>query len=195
MLANGKFLSEIIRSVIILVMMMVITGLCYPLLMTGIGKTLFAKQTAGSLVYNTQGQVTGSMLIGQNITAADDFWGRPSASHDDALNSGGSNLGPTNPQLLKNIQAQIALQEKANPSQTGPIPIDLLTESGSGLDPDISVAAAQYQANRVAVARHLDLQTVNNLIIQNTHARPWGVLGEPYVNVLQLNQALDQARH
>ena len=193
MLGNGKFLSEVIRSVIILLMMSIILGLCYPLLMLGVGNAIFPKEVSGSLVYNSQGQVTGSLLIGQNVTAADDFWSRPSASNDNALSSGGSNLGPTNPQLLKNIQAQIALFEKADPSQTAPIPIDLLTESGSGLDPDISVAAAQYQADRVAKARHMNVQAVNKLISEYTVGRQWGVLGEPYVNVLQLNHALDQA--
>ena len=193
MLGNGKFFSEVIRSVIILLMMSIILGLCYPLLMTGVGNAIFPKEVAGNLIYNSQGQVTGSLLIGQNVTAADDFWSRHSASNDNALSSGGSNLGSTNPQLLKNIQAQMALFEKADPSQTAPIPIDLLTESGSGLDPDISVAAAQYQADRVAKARHMNVQTVNNLISEYTVGRQWGVLGEPYVNVLQLNQALDQA--
>ncbi|MCX7122340.1 MAG: potassium-transporting ATPase subunit KdpC [Gammaproteobacteria bacterium] len=192
MFANGKFFSEILRSLIILVMMMALVGLVYPLLMTLIGKAVFPEKTTGSLIYNTQGQATGSALIGQNFTALRDFWARPSATQDNPLHSGGSNLGPTNPQLLKNIQTQITLLEKANPTQTGPIPIDLVTESGSGLDPDISVAAAEYQAVRVAKARHLDSQTVERLIIQNTQARQWGLLGEPVVNVVLLNQGLDQ---
>ncbi len=192
MFANGKFFSEILRSVIILVMMMALVGLVYPLLMTLVGKAVFPEKTMGSLIYNAQGQTTGSALIGQHFTALGDFWTRPSASQDNPLQSGGSNLGPTNPQLLKNIQTQITLLEKANPTQTAPIPIDLVTESGSGLDPDISVAAAEYQAVRVAQARHLDRQIVEHLIVQNTQARQWGLLGEPVVNVILLNQALDQ---
>ncbi len=192
MLAKGSFVSELMRSVIILILMALVLGLAYPLLMTGVGETFFPKRAAGSLVYNAQGQVTGSYLIGQSFTAPNEFWGRPSASGYQPLGSGGSNLGPTNPQLLKNIQTQIALLEKVNPSQ-GPIPIDLVTASGSGLDPDISVAAAEYQAQRVAQARHMSLQAVDTLIAQNTQPRAWGVLGEPVVNVLQLNQALDQA--
>ena len=193
MLTNGKFLTEIIRALIILFILSVIVGLAYPLLMTAVGQAIFPKQVAGSLLYDAKGQVTGSLLIGQVDHAAGDFWGRPSASDDNALNSGGSNLGPTNPQLLKNMQAQAALLQKADPHQTSAIPIDLLTASGSGLDPDISVAAAEYQAPRVAQARHMSLQAVNALIVQNMQPRQWGLLGEPYLNVTQLNQALDQA--
>ncbi len=191
MLANGKFLAEIIRSVVILVLMSLLVGLAYPLLMMAVGQAVFPKQVNGSLIYNAQGQVLGSSLIGQNFTAAGDFWTRPSPSGYNALASGGSNLGPTNPQLLAYIQKRINLLQSENPNQVGPIPIDLVTASGSGLDPDISVAAAEYQANRVAVARHLDIATVNQLIAQNTVGRTWGIIGEPYVNVWQLNRVLD----
>lgn len=192
MFAHNSFVSEVLRALMVLVLLTFLVGLAYPLLITGVGHVFFPKRVAGSLVYSSTGQVTGSMLIGQAVNAPNDFWGRPSASDYSPLGSGGSNLGPTNPQLLKNIQTQIAILQKANPQQTGPIPIDLVTASGSGLDPDISVAAAQYQAQRVASARHLSLQKVNALITQNTQARGWGVLGEPVVNVMQLNQALAQ---
>jgi K+-transporting ATPase ATPase C chain len=192
MIANQGFLGETVRSVVVLVLMMLVLGLAYPLLMTGLGQVVFPKQVAGSLVYDSKGNVTGSILIGQAVTAAGDFWGRPSASGYSPLGSAGSNLGPTNPQLLKNIQAEITLLQKADPLQKDPVPVDLVTASGSGLDPDISVAAAEYQAHRVAVARHLSLTVVENLIADNIHPRVFGVWGEPYVNVMQLNQALDQ---
>ncbi len=176
----------------------ILTGLLYPALITGIAQLIFPDQANGSLItQNSQagGRVVGSALIGQQFTDPKYFWGRLSATGDhpyNAASSGGSNLGPTNPALQKEVSDRITALRAADPGNHQPIPVDLVTSSGSGLDPDISVAAAQYQAARVARARGLPLSQVQSLINQNTTGRTFGFLGEPRVNVLELNLALDR---
>jgi potassium-transporting ATPase KdpC subunit len=172
----------------------IITGMLYPLAVTVVAQVVFPTQASGSLI--TQGgQVVGSALIGQPFSDPKYFWGRPSATSPYAYNaaaSSGSNLGPTNPALIDNVQARIAALHAADPGNKAPIPVDLVTASGSGLDPNISVAAAQYQAERVARMRALDVAVVNRLVDQYTTGRQFGFLGEQRVNVLRLNLALDE---
>ncbi len=178
-----------------------LTGLAYPLLTTGLAKVLFPHQALGSLVYR-DGQVLGSEWIGQSFTAPRDFWGRPSATVDannkplpyNAANSGGSNLAPSNPDLHNAVQARIATLKAADPDAQGPVPVDLVTASGSGLDPHISPAAAAYQVRRVAKARGLDEAKVRDLVVAQIEGPALGVIGESRVNVLKLNLALDQLR-
>lgn len=174
-----------------------LTGLAYPLLVTGLSKLIFPRQAGGSLILK-DGQVIGSEWIGQSFTAPQDVWGRPSATVDaggrplpyNGLNSGGSNLAPSNPDLLKAVQARVAALRAADPTATGPVPVDLVTASGSGLDPHISPAAAAFQAHRVAQARGLPDAAVLALVRQHTEPPQLGLLGEPRVNVLKLNLAL-----
>ena len=178
-----------------------LTGLAYPLLTTGLAKVLFPHQASGSLVYR-DGQMLGSEWIGQSFTAPRDFWGRPSATVDanskplpyNAANSGGSNLAPSNPDLHNAVQARIAILKAADPDAQGPVPVDLVTASGSGLDPHISPAAAAYQVRRVAKARGLDEAKVRDLVVAQIEGPALGVIGESRVNVLKLNLALDQLR-
>jgi K+-transporting ATPase ATPase C chain len=175
-----------------------ITGLAYPLLVTGLARNLFPRQAAGSLIHRGD-PVIGSEWIGQSFTAPKDFWGRPSATVDatgkplpyNGANSGGSNLAPSNPDLYKAVQERIAALRAADPEATGPVPVDLVTASGSGLDPHISPAAAAYQMRRVAKARGLDDTKVRELVEAHTQGPQLGILGEPRVNVLELNLALD----
>ncbi|MEF7615858.1 potassium-transporting ATPase subunit KdpC [Aquincola sp. MAHUQ-54] len=171
----------------------VITGLAYPLAVTGIAQGVFPAQANGSLVEHG-GRVVGSRLVGQAFSAPGHFWGRPSATAPAPYNagaSGGANLGPSHPALREAVQARIAALRAADPGNTAPVPVDLVTASASGLDPDISRAAADYQAARVARARGLPLAQVTALIERHAQA-PWlGWLGEPTVNVLALNLALD----
>ncbi|MBK6960165.1 MAG: potassium-transporting ATPase subunit KdpC [Gammaproteobacteria bacterium] len=171
----------------------VLTGLIYPLAVTGIGQLMFA-QTANGSILAVDGRPVGSALIGQSFTAAQHFWGRPSATGPFPYNaavSSGSNLGPLNPALAEAVKARLEALKAADPGNDNPVPVDLMTASGSGLDPDISLAAAYYQAPRVANARGLPVEQVRALIGQQA-ARPWlGILGEPRVNVLRLNLALD----
>ena len=171
-----------------------VTGVAYPLVVTGITKVAFADQAAGSLVVR-DGKVVGSALIGQTFIDPKNFWGRPSATSPMTTNAGsssGSNLGPTNPALVDAVKGRIAALKVADPSNTAPVPVDLVTASASGLDPEISIAAAQYQASRVANARKIPLAKVQALIDSRSQGRAFGFLGEPRVNVLALNLALDK---
>ncbi|VVE60646.1 potassium-transporting ATPase subunit C [Pandoraea captiosa] len=175
------------------VVLSVITGLVYPLVVTGIGRTAFSREAAGSLIYK-DGKAVGSSLIGQNFDEPKYFWGRLSATSpnpNNATASGGSNFGPLNPALTDAVKARIAALRDADPSAQLPVPADLVTASGSGLDPDISPAAAEYQVARVAKARGLSTDAVRELVARSTQGRQWGIFGEPRVNVLKLNLALD----
>lgn len=177
------------------VLLSLLTGLAYPLLVTAIAQLAFPWRANGS-VLAVDGRAIGSSLIGQAFCAAGDFWGRPSATvpqPDNGLASGGSNLGPTNPAELAAVRARVDALHAADPGNRAPIPVDLVTASGSGLDPDISLAAAEYQAARVARARHLPLATVQHAIDAAAHHPLLGIFGEPRVNVLELNLALDGA--
>ena len=187
-------LAHIRAAVVSLLALTVITGVVYPLIVTGIAQVVFPSQANGSLIVK-DGKVVGSALIGQPFDDPKYFWGRPSATTpfpDNAAASSGSNLSPTNPDLIKAVQARVDALRAADPGNTAPVPVDLVTASGSGLDPDISPAAALYQVPRVARARKLDPQTVQQLIERHTEGRTFGVLGEPRVNVLKLNLALDR---
>lgn len=170
----------------------VLLGLLYPLAMTGIAQVLFPKQANGSLVV-VNGKVVGSWIIGQLWTNPQYFQGRLSAAGKgyDPTSTGGTNLGPTSAKLLKATKATIAGLEKANPDASGPPPIDLVTSSASGIDPDITPEAAYWEAPRVAKARNLSLDSVRALIASRVQRRQFGFLGEPHVNVLELNLALD----
>jgi K+-transporting ATPase ATPase C chain len=177
-----------------MVVMTILTGLAYPSLVTGIAQVAFPAQAHGSLV-TANGRVVGSSLIGQNFTKPEYFHPRPSAAgagYDAALSSG-SNLGPTSKKLIDRVQASVEQYRKDNPSYTGPIPADAVTASGSGLDPHISPANAEIQTTRVAAARGVDVARVHALVAAAT-SRPWlGFVGEPHVNVLELNLSLDQS--
>jgi K+-transporting ATPase ATPase C chain len=177
----------------LLLVFTVLTGLVYPLVVTAISQVVFPTQANGSLIVRN-GQPVGSTLIGQQFDAPKYFWDRLSATGPypyNAAASSGSNLGPTNPALLDEVKARIAALKAADPTNTQPIPVDLVTSSGSGLDPDISVAAALYQVPRVARLRGMTESAVLALVNQYTQGRQLGFLGEPRVNVLKLNLALD----
>jgi K+-transporting ATPase ATPase C chain len=186
-----------VRPLLLLFFMLsVLTGLAYPLVVTGIGKLIFAPQASGSLV-TQHGQIVGSSLIAQSFADPKYFWGRLSATSpmpNNAAASSGSNLGPTNPALLDAVKARIAQLKAADPQNRLPIPVDLVTASGSGLDPHISPAAALYQVDRVAHARHLDPEVLRQLVQRNIERPQWGIFGEPRVNVLLLNLAADRAQ-
>jgi K+-transporting ATPase ATPase C chain len=185
--------SQIRPALMALLVFTVLTGLLYPLVVTGIAQLAFPHQANGSLIV-VNGKTVGSTLIGQQFTDPKYFWGRLSATGPypyNAASSSGSNLGPSNPALLDEVKARIAALKATDPGNTQPIPVDLVTSSGSGLDPDISVAAALYQLPRVARLRGLNESAVRALVDQYTQGRTLGFLGEPRVNVLQLNLALD----
>lgn len=171
----------------------ILTGFLYPLLMTGLAQAIFPRQANGSLV-RVNGTVVGSGLIGQSFTKPQYFHPRPSAAGNgyDATQSGGTNLGPTNVKLIDEIKASIATFRKENPTFKGPVPSDIVTSSGSGLDPDISPAAASDQAERVAAARGASVAQIQHLVAQFTKGPTWGFLGGARVNVLMLNLALDR---
>ncbi len=176
-----------------LVIFTVITGVIYPLIVTGIAQMAFHHQANGSLI-EQNGFITGSELIGQPFSDPKYFWGRLSATSPVPYNAGassGSNLGPSNPDLTKAVQARIDALKAVDPDNNQPVPVDLVTFSASGLDPDISVAAANYQLARVSRNRGLSQAAVSDLINRFTEGRQLGILGEPGVNVLKLNQALD----
>jgi K+-transporting ATPase ATPase C chain len=181
-------------AIVMLLLFTVLTGIVYPLTVTLIAQSVFPNQANGSLLGSDE-QPFGSELIGQTFTRPEYFWGRPSATAPTAYNggaSGASNQGPTNPALLDAVKARIKTLRDADPGHSKAVPVDLVTASASGLDPDISPAAAAYQINRVAAVRHLSPDSVRELVERYTQARQWGVLGEPRVNVLKLNLALDQ---
>lgn len=197
-------LRQIRPAIVLLILLTVVTGFIYPLGMTGLARLLFPSEANGSLV-EKDGEIVGSWLIGQNFADPKYFWGRPSATTDtdpndatktvpapyNAANSGGSNLGPTSKTLVERVAGDADKLRAGNPSAT--VPIDLVTTSASGLDPHITPAAAEYQVLRVAKARNLPQAKVRELVAQATEDRTLGLLGEPRVNVLKLNMALDAA--
>jgi K+-transporting ATPase ATPase C chain len=185
--------SQLRTAIVIFLGLAAITGVIYPLAITGIAQVAFPRQANGSLV-TAGGRVAGSKLIGQPFDDPRYFWGRPSATGPFPYNAGastGSNLGPTNPELIARVQARVQALRDADPGNTQPIPADLVTASASGLDPDISVAAALYQVPRIARTRGLSEVQVLALVRQHIQGRLFGLLGEPRVNVLALNLALD----
>jgi K+-transporting ATPase ATPase C chain len=186
----GKLLRQ---SLVMLLLMTLITGVIYPLVVTGVGQALFSRTANGSVI-ERNGKPLGSELIGQSFTDSKYFWGRPSATSpfpDNPSASGASNLGPTNSALTDAVKQRIDALRAADPGNKAAVPVDLVTASGSGVDPDISPAAAQYQLARVARVRGVSVQTVEKLVAEATEARTFGVLGEPRVNVLKLNLLLD----
>lgn len=189
-------MSVLIRPLLVLfVLLTALTGGVYPWVVTIIGKTVFPAQAAGSLVMR-DGKAVGSVLIGQSFEDPKYFWGRLSATTPMPYNgaaSGGSNFGPANPALLDAVRGRIDALRKADPHNTLPVPVDLVTASGSGLDPQESPAAALYQVARVARERHLDAVKLRELVLAHVEGPQWWVFGEPRVNVLSLNLALDRA--
>jgi len=192
-----QMIKQTIRpAVVLFILLSLITGVAYPLATTALGKWLLPNQANGSLI-EKDGKLIGSSLIGQNFTEPQYFWGRPSATGpypNNATASSGSNLGPLNPALAEAVKTRVSALKVADPDNTLPVPADLVTTSASGLDPHISPAAAAYQTSRVAKARGLSVTSVQALVNDNTEGRQWGVFGEPRVNVLNLNIALDKLR-
>ena len=187
--------TQLRPALTLFVVLSLITGLAYPLAVTGMAQVLFPRQANGSLVMK-DGKPVGSELIGQAFSDPRHFWSRPSATTPkpyDAANSGGSNLAPTAPALVDAVKARIQALRVADPGNTAPVPVDLVTASASGLDPHISRAAADYQLARVARVRGLPVEQVRALVEQHTEGRWLGFIGEPRVNVLALNLALDAA--
>ena len=185
--------SQLRPALSLFLVLTVVTGLAYPAAVTGLARALFPAQAAGSLIEH-EGRVVGSTLVGQNFTDPGHFWGRPSATAPYPYNgaaSGGANQGPLNPALLDAVKARIAALRAADPSNDAPFPVDLVTASGSGLDPHISPAAAEYQVERVARARRLDPGVVRELVARHRSEAQFGLFGDARVNVLTLNLALD----
>ena len=190
------FVRLIRPAISLLVLMTVLLGIVYPLVITGVAKLVFPRQAEGSLIFK-DGRLIGSTLIGQSFSDPKYFWGRPSATSPQPYNglaSSGSNLGPLNPALLDAVKANAKALHDADPNNRRPIPVDLVSASASGLDPEISPAAAQYQAARVARARNLPLEQVEALIRAHEQGRLLGLIGEPRINVLEVNLALDHPR-
>jgi K+-transporting ATPase ATPase C chain len=187
-------MSKILRqSIVSLLLLTLVTGVVYPLVVTGIAQVIFPTAANGSVILH-DGKPVGSALIGQPFSDPRYFWSRPSATASFPYNgaaSGGSNLGPTNPALADTVKQRIAALRAADPENTKPVPVDLVTASGSGLDPQISPAAAEFQVERVARARGMNAEEVRRLVTAATQKRQWRIFGEPRVNVLQLNLALD----
>ena len=190
-------MNSILRPALVLfVALSLITGIAYPALVTAVGQAFFADQIDGSLVVRN-GKLLGSSLIGQNFTDPSHFWGRASATAPmpyNSASSSGSNQGPNNPAFIDAVKARIDALQSADPANKQAVPVDLVTASASGLDPHISVAAAYYQAGRIASHRKMAVRDVQALINQHTQAQVFGFLGEPRVNVLALNMALDERR-
>ncbi len=196
MSSTGR-MSYLRPALVLLILLTLITGIAYPLLTTGLAKLIFPQQANGSLVMLGD-EVVGSSLIGQNFTQPGYFAGRPSATADmpyNPMSSGGSNLAASNPDLDKAISERVKLLRQANPTQTGPVPVDLVTASASGLDPQISLEAAYYQAPRIASIRQIPLSEVKQLIDDNVQKATPNFFGESVVNVLNLNMALDAQSH
>jgi len=190
------FLKSLRTSVIAILLFTVLTGFVYPLLVTGIAQIIFPGKANGSMI-TKGGKVVGSELIGQPFSSPKYFWSRPSATSPFAYNAGastGSNYGPLNPALLDATARRVKDLKNADPQNTKPVPVDLVTASGSGLDPHISIAAALYQVPRVARSRSVSEETIKSLVDQHTEGRQLGILGEPRVNVLKLNVALDEMK-
>lgn len=191
-------MKNLFRPMIVLfAVLTAITGLAYPAVMTAVGQVAFNSQANGSII-ERDGKVVGSALIGQQFDAPQYFWGRLSATGPMPYNAAGSsasNLGPTNPALSDEVKGRIDALKAAGTDMSQPVPVDLVTSSGSGLDPEISPAAAEYQIDRVAKARKMNPNDVTALVDQYTRGRQFGILGEARVNVLQLNLALDAAAH
>jgi K+-transporting ATPase ATPase C chain len=188
------FVQLIRPAVCLLALMTLLLGIVYPFAITAVANVAFPKQAAGSLIYQ-DGKLIGSALIGQNFADPKYFWGRPSATTPqpyNGLSSTGSNLGPLNPALIDAVKANIKALHDADPGNRRPIPVDLVTASASGLDPDVSIAAVQYQAARVARARRLEPARVEALIKAHMRERLFGIIGERRINVLELNLALDR---
>ncbi len=189
-------ITQLRPALVLLAALHLLTGIVYPLVVTGIAQVAWHDRANGSLLVE-DGRVRGSSLIGQPFSSPGYFWSRPSATSPapyDGSGSTGSNLGPTNPALIAAVRDRIAALRAADPSLTGPVPVDLVTASGSGLDPDVSVAAALVQVPRVAAARGLAPERVRALVLGRAQGRTLGFLGEPRVNVLALNLALDHLR-
>jgi K+-transporting ATPase ATPase C chain len=198
-----EIMKQLRPALVALVALTLITGVIYPLMVTGIAQVAFPFQANGSIIRDASGQPVGSALIGQQFDDPKYFWGRLSATGpvpytafnaDKLTGSSGSNYGPLNPALREAVQARVNALRAADPGNTLPIPVDLVTASASGIDPQISPAAAAYQVARVARARGLDQARVRELVAQHTEGRTLGMLGEPRVNVLELNLALDGLR-
>lgn len=188
--------SHVRPALVLFMLLTLITGVAYPLLITGIGQALFPAQASGGVI-ERDGKPVGATLIGQGFSAPKYFWSRPSATSPMPNNgnaSSGSNLGPTNPALVDAVQSRIDALKKADPANNQPIPVDLVTASASGLDPHISIAAARYQSGRIASTRNVSIEQINALIEQTQETAVLGFIGEPRVNVLVLNLALDAVK-
>jgi K+-transporting ATPase, C subunit len=189
---RAAVMGDLKSTLLLFLLLVVLTGLIYPLTMTGVGQLLFPHQANGSLI-KEHGRVVGSALIGQYFREPEYFWSRPSATSPMPYNAAGSsasNLGPNNPVLAQHVAARVKALKAADPAEKGPVPVDLVTSSASGLDPDISIAAARYQIPRIAKAGDINPTVLQHLVQENTHYPLLGYIGEPVVNVLKLNLAL-----